>query len=69
MAKTPGKATMVFLRRGTAGAAEDPVVSSLSRMRMVKRCLRKASRCRPTELHRVVRIINNMIQLKNTMKI
>ncbi len=29
MAETPsGKATMVFLRRGTAGAAEDPAVST-----------------------------------------
>ncbi len=30
MAETPaGKATMVFLRRGTTGAAEDPAVSTL----------------------------------------
>ncbi|WP_157812130.1 hypothetical protein [Alteribacter populi] len=29
MAETPsGKATMVFLRRGTAGTAEDPAVST-----------------------------------------
>ncbi len=29
MSETPsGKATMVFLRRGTAGAAEDPAVST-----------------------------------------
>ncbi|WP_157911725.1 hypothetical protein [Alteribacter populi] len=29
MAETPsGKATMVFLRRGTAGEAEDPAVST-----------------------------------------
>ncbi len=63
MAETPsGKATMVFLRRGTAGAAEEaPAVSTPFANEEAEACLRKAKPWKRHPLYLSSRVIQQSL--------